>query len=57
MLHVKIQTNTEAFGCKKLAECARILRDIADKIDEGNRQGIALDQNQTFVGKYRVTNR
>lgn len=33
-------------------EVARILREIADKIDDGKREGKAIDYNGNSVGEY-----
>lgn len=33
-------------------EVARILREIADKIDDGRREGKAIDYNGNSVGEY-----
>ena len=38
-------------------EIARILEEAAEKIRDGNREGILLDVNGNSVGKYKITGR
>ncbi len=57
MLTLKIKTKNAAFENDKHAECARILRDLADKLESGNNFCIALDYNGNLVGNLNITNR
>lgn len=38
-------------------EIARILEEAAEKVRDGNREGILLDVNGNLVGKYKITGR
>lgn len=38
-------------------EIARILEEAAQKVRDGNREGILLDANGHLVGKYKITGR
>lgn len=59
MLTIKIQTGNAAFhdGCEPATECARILRDIADRLERGDRDSTAFDINGNNVATFRLTNR
>jgi hypothetical protein len=39
------------------AEIRRLLEVAAQKVDEGNKEGILLDINGNLVGKYKITGR
>ena len=65
MLTVKIKTDNAAFQEDALrrsqdaagAECACILRKIADKLDNGNIEGVTFDSNGNRVGTYKLTDK
>lgn len=55
-MKVKITTQNAAFeSLDKPYECARILREIAIKLENGREEGIALDVNGNTVGEYKLT--
>jgi hypothetical protein len=51
------------FNCDNAAfedlevEIARLLQVAAQKVEEGNKQGILLDSNGNLVGKFSITGR
>lgn len=57
MFKLKMDTGNEAFqddgqsGHEHL-EAARILREIADKLDHGKRDGRCMDANGNIVGEW-----
>lgn len=63
MFTLKMQTANSAFlpggpGDQSrpcAAECARILRDVADKLEAGNRDGSCRDANGNRVGSWALT--
>ena len=57
MLTVKIKTANAAFENKGYSECARLLRQIADKLDIGTDEGTVMDVNDNKVGTFKLTNR
>lgn len=50
--HVEIRTDNAAFDDDANTEVARILRGIADALEEGAREGLARDANGADVGRY-----
>ena len=61
MFKIEIKTGNAAFtdpytgeysGWDENHEVARILREIADKIDDGKREGKAIDYNGNSVGEF-----
>lgn len=55
MMSLTFLTDNAAFeGADKALETARILRDIADDIEEGKDAGIARDGNGNNVGSWRL---
>ena len=67
MLKINIQTNNAAFNGEDNYidfECARILRELADKLDnqhyqkhKGVKTMLAVDHNGNYVGQATLTNR
>lgn len=61
MFTLKIKTDSAAFGAGSLragdlrAEVARILRDIAGRVESFNDSGSAFDANGNTVGEYKLT--
>jgi hypothetical protein len=54
MFRVKIETGNAAFeGDSKGYEIARILRDAADRIEDGQKTGYLYDVNGNRVGEFR----
>ncbi len=49
---LKIETANAAFEDRKHSEVARILREIAKKVDEGESSGNCRDINGNTVGKF-----
>lgn len=52
MLTVQIQTGNAAFDGNDLAECARILREAAKRLDNGDERGFLRDFNGNTVGRF-----
>lgn len=50
-----ISTDNAAFEDEPAAEVARILRRIADKLEQGQRDGIAADVNGNRCGSFHLT--
>lgn len=58
MLTVKIKTDNAAFEPNIPAECARILRELADRLDRDYEQdGTLRDSNGNTVGTFKLTSR
>lgn len=58
MLTVKIKTNNNAFTDNIPAECARILRELADRLEnEYEQDGGLRDYNGNTVGSFTLTTR
>lgn len=57
MLTVKIKTNNAAFSEDSAAECARILREIAGKLENGSSDQTVRDVNGNRVGEFKLTTR
>lgn len=52
-MKVQFSTDNAAFdGDDKRAECARILRDIARKVEHGTRNGTVRDVNGNEIGAW-----
>lgn len=51
---VSIECDNEAFDPRPNREIARILRDIADKVSQGNSDGVAMDANGNKIGSYSL---
>ena len=55
MFKIEIETGNAAFDYgDKGHEIARILRDIADKVENGAESGVARDINGNKVGTFEV---
>lgn len=55
MFEVKLSTSNAAFEDESGAfEVARILRALADKLEDGHRDGIVKDVNGNTVGNFRL---
>lgn len=54
MLKIQIETDNAAFEDEKSLECGRILREIADKMEEGYIHGPCLDYNGNKVGTWEL---
>ena len=52
---LEIETGNAAFEPHKAEECARILRAIADKLDDGYAGGKAIDLNGNTVGEWLLS--
>lgn len=52
MFKLKVKTDTAAFAGQRDVELARILREIADKIEVGTSQGRIFDANRVAVGSF-----
>ena len=63
MLTIKIKTDNAAFArpdfkdIKGAAECARILREIANRLENGASKGVAWDAGGQNAGSFELTNR
>lgn len=58
MFTVKITTDNAAFESNIPAECARILRELADRLDYDYEQdGTLRDSNGNTVGNFKLTTR
>jgi len=51
---VKITFKTRNAAFENDGEIGRILREIADRADEGQSSGSVLDDNGNVVGKYSI---
>lgn len=55
MLKIEIQTDNDAFASLFGGEeCARILRDVANKLEEGYTDGPLIDYNGSKVGHFHL---
>ena len=54
MFTLTFQTSNAAFEGAEASETARILRDIAARIESGNLEGPARDENGNTVGRYAL---
>ena len=55
MFTCEMKTDNAAFGEDRLdegAEIARILREIADRVEQGDNHGICMDINGNKVGSW-----
>lgn len=52
MFELKFDTDNAAFTDDCAAECARILREIADKLEAGKNGGPVMDYNGNGVGMW-----
>lgn len=52
MFTLKIKTDNAAFGDEPANETARILREIAKKLEASRIQGRAIDLNGNIVGEW-----
>ena len=62
MLTVKFKTDNAAFndtisGNADTLEVVRLLREVADEIQQGQTDGAIMDYNGNKVGTYKLTNR
>ena len=58
MLTVKFKTDNAAFSDDSdTLEVTRLLREVADKIQQGRTEGVVIDYNGNQVGTYKLTNR
>ena len=58
MLTVKFKTDNAAFSDDAdTLEVTRLLREVADEIQQGSTSGAILDYNGNKVGTYKLTNR
>lgn len=55
MFTLTIDTGNEAFTGDKAGEVARILKEIAKKLDKGQDSGKCMDGNGNGVGKWELT--
>lgn len=56
MFELKFQTANAAFdGTGRATECARVLRDIADKLDRGCASDYARDINGNKIGDWWIS--
>lgn len=55
MMKLKFSTVNASFEASELGETARILRDIADKITQGRRDGSVMDLNGNRIGTWEYT--
>ena len=49
---IRIETGNDAFDQVEQSEVARILREVADKVEQGNSSGGILDANGNKVGQF-----
>ena len=54
MLKIEIKTDNAAFTECPQDECARILRDIAEKMEIGCVDGVCIDYNGNRVGSWEL---
>ena len=52
MFTLQFTTDNAAFEDCPEAEIARILRNIADRVDQGSDEGVAMDANGNRVGTW-----
>ena len=57
MLKVRIETKNAAFEARQGYESARILREIANKLDSGINEGVCHDHNGGRVGEWKLSKR
>lgn len=55
MLKLKIATDNAAFEDDPGDECAKILRAVASKLEDGHRGGVIFDTNGNRVGTWTLT--
>ncbi len=55
MFKIEINTDNDAFAEDVGEECARLLRQVANKIEDGYTVGPLIDYNGTKVGEFRFT--
>jgi hypothetical protein len=51
----RFQTKNAAFESSEEQETARILREIADKLDDFTREGNVFDANGNKIGTFRLS--
>ena len=55
MFSLKLKTDNAAFSDgNKSYEISRILREIADKIEDGNTEGSIRDINGNRIGEFKI---
>lgn len=54
MFKLTIKTDNAAFEDDEGAECARILRNIAERLDRGEKCGLCVDVNGNHVGEWSL---
>lgn len=54
MLTISFRTDNAAFDPHPSAEVARILHDVAERIDAGQTDGPAIDANGNRVGQWEM---
>lgn len=52
MFRLNLETGNAAFDDDHLTEIARILRDVADKVEHGTNSGKVFDLNGNSVGEF-----
>lgn len=59
MMTLKFKTGNAAFDIdgSPVTEAARILREIADRIESGRLDGYVFDINGNMIGRYTLNNR
>jgi hypothetical protein len=51
---VEFQTDTEAFQIDMFGEIQYVLRDIADRIDDGDVEGKVSDEDGNIIGTFNL---
>lgn len=57
MFTMKLQTHNAAFEDGAASETARILRDVAKRLERGDLAGVAWDVNGNHVGEFELNGR
>lgn len=53
-MRIQFRTSNAAFQGRRKSESARILREIAEKLEEGHDEGIIQDVNGNKVGSWNL---
>lgn len=53
-MKIEFTTDNAAFNTNKNFEIARILKDIAYKIEEGYREGVIVDIDGNKIGEFKI---
>lgn len=55
MFGMELETSNAAFAGYPFDEVARILREVATRVEDGERRGVLRDINGNLVGSFNLT--